>query len=231
MSKQFIASKLNLDTHYSLLDQRDLVYLMNGDIEGIDNSAQGMFVQNALSNELCISFPAGFTFINAIQLNNFEYAAFFVNGGISKISLINTKNCTISDLVTSTCLGFHPDYPIRGVYKHLNKTNERVIYWIDGLNPNRYLNVDQAFNGNFPKVILNQDCNDCDIEYGTELDCNAIRINKAHQPPCLTASYKTQGTLATGTYQVAIAYSEDGMALTDFYFSDPIKAFSRKENI
>lgn len=231
MSKQFIASKLNLDTHYSLLDQRDLVYLMNGDIEGIDNSAQGMFVQNALSNELCISFPAGFTFINAIQLNKFEYAAFFVNGGISKISLINTKNCTISDLVTSTCLGFHPDYPIRGVYKHLNKTNERVIYWIDGLNPNRYLNVDQAFNGNFPKVILNQDCNDCDIEYGNELDCNAIRINKAHQPPCLTASYKTQGTLATGTYQVAIAYSEDGMALTDFYFSDPIKAFSRKENI
>ena len=67
--KQLIAGKLNLDTHYSLLEQSDLVYLMNGDIEGIDNSNHGMLVQNQLSNELCVLFPTGYTFINGIQLN------------------------------------------------------------------------------------------------------------------------------------------------------------------
>ena len=65
--KQLIAGKLNLDTHYSLLEQGDLVYLMNGDIEGIDISNHGMLVQNQLCNELCALFPTGFTFINGIQ--------------------------------------------------------------------------------------------------------------------------------------------------------------------
>jgi len=229
--KQLIAGKLNLDTHYSLLEQGDLVYLMNGDIEGIDNSNHGMLVQNQLSNELCALFPTGFTFINGIQLNNFQFAVFFVNGGTSKIGLLDAKTCTYTDIITSTCLGFNPNNPIRGVYKHLNKTNERVVYWVDGLNPNRYLNIDQALLGNYPKVALNSDCNDCEVEYSNELDCNKIRINKSFNPPCVTVKPNKTGTLATGTYQVAIAYSEDGIVLTDFFFSDPVKAFSGRENI
>jgi len=46
----FIATKLNLDKHYTLLEDRDVTYLLNGDIEGYESSNQNDFVQNQKSN-------------------------------------------------------------------------------------------------------------------------------------------------------------------------------------
>ena len=33
-SNQFVATKLNFDKHFTLLESRDITYLLNGDIEG-----------------------------------------------------------------------------------------------------------------------------------------------------------------------------------------------------
>jgi len=180
---------------------------------------------------LCVQFPTGYTYVGAIQLDNFEYAVFLKSNNKSgdRISLVNTKNCSIQTIVDGECLNF--DTSVRGVYKTLNSTNERVIYFIDGNNPNRYLNIDKALSGDFPKEIDQSDCSTCGTVTSLTLDCNQIRINKEFRPPCLTLKTNRQGSFPTGTYQVGIAYSEDGLTLTDYYFSDTVKVQSYKDDI
>lgn len=231
--KQQVATKLNFDTHYTLLDSRDIVYMMNGTTSGLEGSNYNLFAQNMMSNELCVSFPEGYDFCNGIKLDNFEYLVFFTNGTNSKIGLLNTKNCTYQDVVESECLGFNKNNPIRGTYKHLNKTNERVAYWVDGLNYDRYLNIDQALLGNFPKLVAPESslCEDCEVIYLDELDCNQLRINKILTTPCIRVKSNKNGSLVTGTYQVGIAYSEDGQIMSDFAFSSVVKARSNKSDI
>lgn len=228
--KSLIFSKLNLDSHYSLMEQRDIIYMLNGDITSLDGNGS-YFAQNMLSNDICVNFPTGYSFVGSIQMNNFEYVVFLKSSSTSRISLFNTENCTITTIVEDPCLNFNTDFPIRGVYKHLNKTNERIIYWVDGLNYNRYLNIDRAVSGNYPKLTSGDICDTCNSETIDSLDCNGIRINKELKVPCLTLSSDNQGTFATGTYQIGIAYSEDNLTLTDFYFSNPVKVFSNQDNI
>ncbi len=228
--KKTIATKLNLDTHTKLLEQRDLVYLLNGDITGYENNNNNLFVQNCLSNGLCVNFPQGYTYQNGIYLDNFEYLAFFYksSGNQSEIGLFNSNDCSYQTIVNSQCLNLQK--PIRGVYKRLNSSNERVAYWVDGLNPDRYINVDKALNGDYPKkttALLSGSCAICNSEVIDELDCNKLRFNREFIPTCLSLKSNKQGGFTTGTYQVAIAYGDDNFTFTDFYFSDVIKVHSQ----
>ena len=68
---------LNLSTHYSLFKEKDLYYLLNGDLQDNGNSNSNWFVQNQLSNELCANFPSDYVLVGpGIKLNNFEYVLF-----------------------------------------------------------------------------------------------------------------------------------------------------------
>ena len=63
----------------------------------------------------------------------------------SQILLCDLNNCTYGVVASGECLGFDPDYPIRGVYKYNSQNNTRRVYFIDGLNPNRYIDIDKPF--------------------------------------------------------------------------------------
>ena len=225
--KNLAFPKLNLDSHFSALEQRDIVYMLNGTVKGHEGNSE-VFVQNMLSNELCVKFTD--TFVGAISLDKFQYIV-GLKGSSSKLVLVNLENCTQTELINDPCLAFDPLFPIRGVSKRLNKTNERIIYWVDGKNPNRYLNIDQTLLGEYPKVTNANDCLTCGITTTDALDCNKIRLNKTHKPPCLNLKSNKQGNFPTGTYQVGIAYSEDGITFSDFYFSDTVKNQSYKQDI
>ena len=229
--KQTVFSKLNLDSHNLLLEQRDLVYLLNGDIQCPEDGNNSLFVQNQLSNEVCVSFPTGYTYNGGIKLDNNEYAVFLKGSKSDQIGLVNLTTCSYDVLVDSSCLSFNLNNPVRGVYKRLNSTNERVIYFIDGLNYNRYLNIDKALIGDFPKTSDQSDCKTCGITVNNELDCDKLRMNKPFRPPCITVDDNRQGSFSTGTYQVGIAYSEDGLVFTDYFFSPIHKVQSYKEDI
>jgi len=224
------AKVLNLDTHPSLLGDRDLVLLVNGDCQGQEGS-NNWFVQNQLSNALCFEFPDGYILNGpGIQMNQFDYALFFViEGGGSEIGIWNSKNCTYEAYVNDPCLNFNLNYPVRGVYKHLNNSNERTIYFIDGYNPNRYLVLKE--DGTYPLLHEGSKCDTCDYEELEGLDCDQIRINKLFTPPCLSLIDNREGQLQTGVYQVGVAYSEDNLVLTDYYFSQAEKVFSENSNI
>lgn len=226
---------LNLDTHYSLLGEHDLTYLCNGDIQGKESNNNSWFVQNQLSNALCFEFPERYFLNGKIQMNQFDYALFFVvndeegNYSSSEIGIWNSNSCEYDVYVNDPCLNFDINNPVRGVYKHLNNSNERTVYFIDSVNPNRYLTFKE--DGSYPLLYEGSKCDTCDYEELEGLDCDQIRINKLFTPPCLTLTDNKEGQIQTGVFQVGVAYSEDNLVLTDYYFSKAIRAFSENSNI
>jgi len=217
---QFIATKLNLDKHYTLLENRDITYLLNGDIEGYESSNQNYFVQNQKSNELCFDLPSGDQFVGpGIAVGNGEHI-FFTTSPIEadKILLANLDTCEYELWASGDCLGFNINYPIRGVYKYNSHTNSRRIYFIDGLNPNRYLDIDNPF----PQVRSTNICEDCTPEYTGELDCAQLRLNPEITVPCTFLEANNQGKLPSGVFQVGFALSQNGVIRSDFYYSDVI---------
>jgi len=215
--------KLNYDVHPSLLQDRDLTYLLNGDI---NNQEQGAwFVQNQLGNELCYEFPEGYELKGTVKLNNYEHVLFFKTEDSYEIGILYTLECSYTTWVNDPCLNL--EYAVRGVYKFNNKENDRRVYFIDGENPNRYIDIDKEY----PKVALDSRCDTCEIEYSDELDCEALKINKSYVKPCITLTKNEEGKLLSGTYQVGIAYAIDNVVLTDFTFSPAIKVFSESSNI
>lgn len=227
-SNQFVATKLNFDKHFTLLESRDITYLLNGDIEGYESGNQNYFVQNQLSNELCFSLDEGYAFVGpGIPVGNSEHLFFTTNGSNSQILLGNLDDCSYEVWASGECLGFNPAYPIRGVYKYNSQENSRTAYFIDAKNPNRYVNFDKPY----PKVKITSDCETCEQEYSNELDCDQIKINKNITIPCLDLEANNQGQLSSGVYQLGFAWSQNGTILSDFYFSDAIKVWSDKPNI
>jgi len=234
---QVLAAKgLNVDTHPSLVKEEDLYYLLNGDVQGKEGG-ESWFVQNQLGNDLCFQFPENYYLNGHIMLNNFEYVLFFCildplneeNVVDSEIGILNTEFCSYTKYVSDPCLGFRKDKPVRGKYKHSNKENDREIYFIDGWNDDRFLVLKE--DGSYPKVHIGSKCDSCDYEEGETLDCNALRVNKQFNVPCLTLEPNLQGQLASGVYQAAIAFSDGENVFTDYYFSPAVKVWSEGSNI
>ena len=87
-SNQFVATKLNFDKHFTLLESRDITYLLNGDIEGYESGNQNFFEWNQLQNELCISLDEGYAFVRlGIEVGNSENLFLTINGSNSNIML------------------------------------------------------------------------------------------------------------------------------------------------
>jgi len=226
---QFVAKKLNWDIHPSLLESGDPTYLLNGDYEGKEGVANSWFAQNQLGNELCYEFPEDYILKGVIELNNSESVLFFKTGDSYEIGLLDTTDCEYSMAVSGDCLNF--ENMVRGVYKFNNAENDRRIYFIDGLNPNRYLDIDAALSGDYPKEFEGSRCESCSVTEGTDLDCDALDIIRMFTPPCVTIEQQGQGQLLSGVYQVGVAYGVDNLVLTDYYFSPVTKAFSESSNI
>lgn len=227
LNQQFIATKLNLDKHYTLLESRDITYLLNGDIEGYESSNQNYFIQNQKSNESCFELPDGYEFVGpGISVGNSEHV-FFITGETDQILITNLDNCTYEVWASGDCLGFSTAYPIRGVYKYNSQKNTRSVYFIDGLNPNRVIDIDLPF----PQEKITNDCETCEKEYNGLLDCAQIKINKDIVVPCISLDANNKGQLLAGVYQVGFAWSQNGVILSDFYFSDALKIWSEKNNV
>jgi hypothetical protein len=141
---------------------------------------------------------------------------------ISEIGLFEEENCTYKPIVIDTCLNFDKRYLISGVSR-LKEDCTWQIYWVDGLNPDRYLNIgdpqtwpgaDYSYittvgaSANYyqgpggikmlwPGVQWTEECkvvNDCNIcEKVNVLNCDDIRLARLMKTPCLNLILGQQG--------------------------------------
>ena len=130
----------------------------------------------------------------------------------------------ITPYVICNCLNFKITSPIyHAVYKP-NICDDR-IYWTDGLNPPRYLIIDNIegddpFVSTKQRVTANDGTAYCPpTEFLNELDCGKIRIfSLMSQPDIDIVDIQETGSLMVGSYQFAIAYvDKTNNRLTKFF--------------
>lgn len=179
----------------------------------INNTHTGQIgvLGNEPSNLSCYTFP--YTVIGAIHLLDDKWAIFTTDDINSEIGIFDDSECSYSRVVNHPCLNFKKSNLITGAYKKRYDC-ERVIYWDDGLNPTRYLNIDDV-----PwreDCTLIDGCNICTPIFG-ELDCNKLRIAPFVVTPCIQIEKgKIAGTLPNGSYQVCLAYTINQVKITDY---------------
>jgi hypothetical protein len=204
---------LNLDNSVNQIAKGQLTYALNASVENFD--ASSVSYQNEPGNEFCIEFPAQFILIGTHFIVEQSKHIFFITNpetGACQIGYMENNDCVYKILVSAPCLAFDINYPIhKVVHKITNCTTE--LYWTDGLNPRRYLDIN-----NIP-YILQIDSDLCDPSFTDQLDCNQLKLQPNFNIPELTiVDVRNGGDLISGTYQFAIQYCDaSGNEYTSYY--------------
>ena len=192
---------LNMDSTIAQVKKGVLTYALNASVENFD--ASSVNYQNEQGNEPCggdTFFPGNFALIghHFIAEKN-KHIYFLVNAatGASQIGYMVNNDCVYHTLLSASCLAFDVNYPIhKVVHKITNCSTE--IYWTDGKNPRRYLDIDAA---TLPS------------------DCNLLKVQPDFTIPKLSISdIYDGGELDAGAYQFAIQYANaNGIGYTSYY--------------
>ena len=108
------------------------------------------FISNEEGNEICGSISPGYTPIGKVYISNNRVAIFSVSNdsSTSEIGILD-NNCRYiavvndADSAPMDKLNFSISYQIQAVYR-LRRGCEDTIYWVDGLNPVRYFNLNKV---------------------------------------------------------------------------------------
>jgi len=190
---------IDMDRTLGQIAKGKLTYALNANVENFD--ANSVNYQNEEGNEFCLEFPSGYTLIGKHYIQEkAKHIFFLVNSstGDSQIGYMVNNDCVYHSLLTAECLSFDINYPIhKAVHRITNCTTE--IYWTDGLNPRRFLDIE-----NVPTTG--------DI-------CNKLNVQPDFNIPQLSViEVTTGGELTAGTYQFAIQYSDSqGFGYTSYY--------------
>lgn len=204
---------LNMDQSVNQIKPGTLTYALNATLENFD--ANSVNYQNEPGNELCISFPNGYSLIGNYFIQEKNKQIFFLvnsSTGQSEIGQMINNDCVYRTLVNADCLNFNINYPIQKVVHRItNCTTE--IYWTDGFNARRYMDIDAI------PYITEIVPNTCDVIITNELDCNKLKIQPDFSIPQLEiVDVVSGGELLAGTYQFAVQYSDiSGNPYTSYY--------------
>jgi len=206
-------SGLNMDNTLNQVKPGELTYALNAALENFDSSSVNY--QNEQGNEFCVQFPSGYSLIGTYFINEKNKHIFFLanpSTGDSEIGYMENNDCIYRKLVNATCLNFNIHYPIHKVVHKIGNCTTQ-IYWTDGYNSRRYLDLE-----NIP-YIESPYSDPCDPTYTDQLDCNQLKIQPNFNIPQLAITdIFSGGDITAGTYQFAIQYSDaSGNAYTSFY--------------
>ena len=197
------------------LNQNDNSYTFA--LNAINESEVGDFstLINEVGNTECLDLPVGTFPIGSILLNAEEVVLFIKDkdNTINSIILANLNKCSYQTIVSNTCLNFQSQ--IQGVHRTLNGC-DRVIYFVDGMNPDRVINIDDILNNPRTHNYLNQ--------YGF-FDCDLIKnkrnINVASVEDIIINN--SGGNLGIGVYQLILQYEDNFGNGSDYFgFTLPI---------
>ena len=187
-------------------------------------------LSNEASNYLCSAVP--YVIIGAIHLGADEWTIFSTDDTNSEIGLFKEDSCLYETIVNNECLNFNRDNLIIGVGRTAYNCG-RKVYWDDGVNPTRVLDVDDV-----PWI---QDCIDdngaapggCQICTDTDqLDCDKIRLAPIVQDLAFNLEQGgSSGQLINGSYFVVGAYLLEGQKVTDYSLPSNIQPLFTHANV
>ncbi|MFO0089400.1 MAG: hypothetical protein ACK518_01060, partial [bacterium] len=194
----------------------------------VNNSHDGNIgvIGNEPSNLLCINLP--FTLIGSIAMYDDKWILFLTDDkSNSEIGIFDESECSYTKIINSECLNFKSTHLITGVFRQRFDC-ERLIYWDDGLNPSRSLNIDEI-----PFIYTEELQGSCIIKkFTNELDCEAIRLASLVNHPCIKISKGTvAGTLENGSYQACLAYTINQVRITDYIGLSEVQPLFTHEDV
>ncbi len=216
ISNNFNAAQtgLNMDQTIAQIAKGKLTYALNAAVENFDSSSVNY--QNEQGNEPCYNngdfFPADYVVIgNHFIPEKNKHIFFLVNSitNASQIGYMENNDCTYRVLLADACLAFDINNPIHKVVHRITNCSTE-IYWTDGKNPRRYLDLD-----NVPTSDI----------------CNKLKIQPNFTIPQLdVVDVVTGGELIAGTYQFAIQYCDAlGYGYTSYYsITNPVSIANNK---
>jgi len=209
------------DTNESFQTEGTWVHARNA----VNNSTEGDIgtLENESSNKLCVETP--YDIIGTIHLYDDKWAIFSTDNVDSEIGIFDESQCSYKTLVNDKVLFFDKNHLIKGASKE-NYDCTWQLYWDDGKNPSRTLNID-----NIPYKVTKTVVDDCVVETPTnDLDPEQIRLARLMDTPCINIKQGEVGTLLNGMYQVMIAYSVNGTRVTDYMAASNLQSIFYHEN-
>lgn len=213
---------LNLNAITGEIQSGQLTYALNAQVSGVEGNA--VVYQNEQANEFCFVIPSGFKVIGTHQILEIETVIYWLvnpSTGASEIGKVVNNSCIYQTVINAPCLNFSLNFPIlKAVHKITNCTIE--VYWTDGLNPRRYIDLN---NLPFKQVIQGTNTDPCNIVTTSEIDCNKLNVQPNFSIPLIDyVVVASEGNTTAGTYQFAFQYANAlGDALTSYFsVTDPI---------
>ena len=208
-------SGLNMDQSVNQIPKGSLTYALNANMENFD--ASSVNYQNEPGNEFCVQFPTDYILIGSHFIQEKNKHIFFITNPItqnSQIGYMDNNDCIYQIFISAPCLNFNINYPIlKTVHKITNCTTE--LYWTDGLNSRRYLDL----NPETIPYILEVGSLECSPIYTDEIDCNQLKLQPNFNIPNIDVfDVVSGGNLTAGTVQFAIQYADaSGNPYTSYY--------------
>jgi hypothetical protein len=214
----------------------------------INNSVTGDLGElgNEPANKLCGLAP--YTIIGVIHLFADSWVIMSTDNTNCEIGLFEQEQCTYRKIVNDPCLSFDKANLITGTSKK-NANCTWQIYWQDALNPDRTMCIGNA--DDWPTVILpdwpcvpfnciqttpseehGDVCEICTPDPLLGLNCDAIRLARLVNTACIRVTKgQTGGELPNGSYYVVMAYTLNGLALTDYSTPSNIQPLFAHDNV
>jgi hypothetical protein len=173
--------------------------------------------------------------IGAIPLTGDQWVLFSTDDVSSEVGVFDDSEGSYRMVVNAANLGFKRTHLITGAAKK-NYDCTYSVYWADGLNPDRMLNLDKVpykekVNRNAARGGTKKQA--CSVpEYTNELDVEALRLSRLVQSPALALRKATAGgNLLNGSYQAVIAYAINGVRVSDYFPPSNIQSLFDHDNL
>lgn len=216
---------MNKDLHEGVLGKDSWYHAINAS----NNSADGDVgtLGNEPANLECANTP--YTIIGGIHLYSDKWVLFSTDNINSEIGLFDDSECNYTTIVNAPCLNFNKGNIITGASKE-NHDCTWQVYWDDGLNPTRTLNINDV---PYVKNIVSDIGADCTIyEDSSILDCEKLRIAPLLKTPCLKLNKgENGGQLLNGSYQAFLAYTINGQIISDYIGISNVQAIFDHNNV
>ena len=193
---------INKDISDSVKPEGLTTFTLNGILDDFTGNLGTLSTEGG--NSQCWNLPEGYIPMGSINLDRSQVVIFSTNGSKSEIGLVD-KNCSYETIISSSGLGFNSDYSIKGFYRILGGC-ERVVYFIDGFNPDRVVNLDDLLE--YTDEATAADANTFD-----NWNVDAFKLQRKFTPPYIQniEVLDTGGSLKLGTYQFAIEVLDGGL--------------------
>lgn len=193
----------------------------------VNNSHDGQLgvLGNEPANLHMVDLP--YTLIGCIHVTDDEWCIFTTDDTNSEIGLFDESKSTYTKIVNDPGLAFNRDYLITGASR-LKFDCGRPVYWADGLNPDRYMDLD-----NVPYVMETKKEGSCYVDTPTTvLDVEKLRMAPHMKVPVIGLKKSSSaGLLPNGTYQVAVAYSINNIKVSNYFTCNEIQSLFEHANV